>query len=98
MVGSVSSGVHGRTTMRQIVDWLPGRHLSFTERSPIGLCLWTMSLEPREGGGQTHVGWRIALRGGRKQALLMGVIGRRARKFIEENFEALVTYVAAANA
>jgi uncharacterized protein YndB with AHSA1/START domain len=97
--GTVTHCVHGRTTIRQeIVDWLPPHHVSFSERSPIGLSLWTMSLEPRQGGERTHMEWRIALRGGRKQALLMNVMGRRARKIIGENFEALVTYVVATNA
>jgi uncharacterized protein YndB with AHSA1/START domain len=98
-VGTVTHCVHGRTTIEQeIVDWLPPRHLTFSERSPIGLCEWTMSLAPLDEGERTHVEWRIALRGGRRQKLQMLLMGRFARKIIGRNFDALVAYAQEANA
>lgn len=97
-VGTVTHCVHGRTTIEQeILDWRPPHHVSFSERSPIGACVWTMTLAPLRGGSDTHLEWRIALRGGRKQALLMRVVGPRARKIMRANFDALVTYVRAAS-
>ena len=93
-VGTVTHCVHGRTRIEQeIVDWLPAHHVTFRERSPIGRCMWTMALEPRSAGQSTHLEWRIALCGGRGQAMLMRVIGRRARKIICANLDAFVTYV-----
>ncbi len=96
-VGTVTHCVHGRTTIEQeIVDWLPPHHLSFAERSPIGRCLWTMSLAPADDGESTHIEWRIALRGGRAQKLQMLLAGRWARAILRRNFDALVAYAATA--
>jgi uncharacterized protein YndB with AHSA1/START domain len=98
-VGTVTHCVHGRTTIEQeIVDWLPPHHLSFSERNPIGLCMWTVSLAPLDAGARTHIEWRIALRGGRRQAILMRLAGRRMRRILQANFVALITYLRTAAA
>jgi uncharacterized protein YndB with AHSA1/START domain len=95
-VGTVTHCVHGRRTIEQeIVDWLPPHHVSFSERNPIGACLWTMSLAPLDGGSRTRIEWRIALRGGRGQAALVRVIGGRVRGILRQNFESLVAYLQA---
>jgi uncharacterized protein YndB with AHSA1/START domain len=97
-VGTVTHCVHGRTTIEQeIVDWRPPHHLSFSERNPIGRCHWTMTLAPLRGGEHTHLEWRIAMRGGRRQAVMMRVVGARARKIMRANFDAFVAYVRAAS-
>jgi uncharacterized protein YndB with AHSA1/START domain len=97
-VGTVTHCVHGRTTIEQeIVDWRPPHHLSFSERNPIGLCHWTMTLAPLHEGEHTHLEWRIALRGGRRQAVMMRLVGARVRKVIRANFDAFVTYLRSAS-
>jgi uncharacterized protein YndB with AHSA1/START domain len=96
-VGTVTHCIHGRTTIEQeIVDWLPPHHYTFRERNPAGACIWTVSLAPLEGATRTHIEWRIALRGGRRQALMMRVIGRRVRGVLQDNFDALLSHVRAA--
>jgi uncharacterized protein YndB with AHSA1/START domain len=93
-VGTVTHCVHGRTTIEQeIVDWLPPHHYTYRERNPIGDCMWTVSLAPPEHGEGTHLEWRIALRGGRVQALKMRLAGGRMRRIMQENFDAIVAYV-----
>jgi hypothetical protein len=95
-VGTVTHCVHGRTTIEQeIVDWLPPHHYTFRERNPAGRCMWTVSLAPLDGGSRTHIEWRIALVGGRRQAVLMGVIGHRVRRLLRENFDALLSHIRA---
>lgn len=98
-VGSVTHCVHGRTTIEQeILDWLPPHHYTFRERGPIGVCHWTVSLAPAKEGAHTHLEWRIALRGGRRQRLLMLVGGRRLRRILAANFAALTEHVQAVTA
>jgi uncharacterized protein YndB with AHSA1/START domain len=98
-VGTVTHCIHGRRTIEQeIVDWLPPHHVSFSERNPIGLCLWTVSLAPLDGGARTRIEWRVALRGGRGQAALVRLIGARARAIMRQNFESLVSYLQAPRA
>jgi hypothetical protein len=93
-VGTVTHCVHGRRTIEQeIVDWLPPLHYTFRERNPLGLCHWTVSLAPLDGGQRTHIEWRIALRGGARQALLMRVAGGRATKILKANFDALIDHI-----
>ena len=98
-VGTVTHCVHGRTTIEQeIVDWLPPHHYSFRERNPIGACQWTVSLAPLDAGAGTHIEWRIALRGGQRQALMMMLFGRRVRGLLQANFDALLDHVRSARA
>jgi hypothetical protein len=86
--------VHGAKTIEQeIIDWLPPHHYTFRERNPIGLCMWTVSLAPADGG--THIEWRIALLGGRRQAALMVLAGGRVRRLLQSNFDALLEHVRA---
>jgi uncharacterized protein YndB with AHSA1/START domain len=95
-VGTVTHCVHGRTTIEQeIVDWLPRHHYTFRERNPAGACVWTVSLVPLNGGTSTHIEWRVALRGGRRQAMMMRVVGGRVRKVLQQNFDALLAHVRA---
>jgi uncharacterized protein YndB with AHSA1/START domain len=95
-VGTVTHCVHGRTTIEQeIVDWLPPHHYTFRERNPVGACVWTVSLTPLDGGARTHIEWRIALRGGRRQAMTMRVMGGRVRKILQQNFDALLAHARA---
>jgi Protein of unknown function (DUF2652)/Polyketide cyclase / dehydrase and lipid transport len=97
-VGTVTHCVHGRTTIEQeIIDWLPPQHYTFRERNPIGLCEWTVSLAPLPAG-RTHLEWRIGLRGGRRQALAVWILGRRVRRVLEANFKALLAYLGQARA
>jgi uncharacterized protein YndB with AHSA1/START domain len=94
--GTVTHCVHGRTTIEQeITDWLPPRHYTFRERNPAGVCLWTVSLAPLDGATRTHIEWRIALHGGRRQAILMRVIGGRMRRVLKDNFDALLAHAQA---
>jgi uncharacterized protein YndB with AHSA1/START domain len=93
-VGTVTHCVHGRTTIEQeIVDWRPPHHYTYRERNPAGLCEWTFSLAPLGGDRRTHVEWRIALCGGRRQALLMRVMGGRVRGLLRRNFDSLIAHV-----
>jgi uncharacterized protein YndB with AHSA1/START domain len=93
-VGTVTHCVHGRTTIEQeIVDWLPPHHYTYRERNPAGLCAWTVSLAPLDGGARTHIEWRITFCGGRRQAIMMRVVGGRMRRVLQENFDALVAHV-----
>jgi uncharacterized protein YndB with AHSA1/START domain len=93
-VGTVTHCVHGRRTIEQeIVDWLPPLHYTFRERNPLGRCEWTVSLAPLDGGQRTHIEWRIALRGGVGQALLVRVIGRRAASTLNAAFDSLIDHI-----
>jgi uncharacterized protein YndB with AHSA1/START domain len=93
-VGTVTHCVHGRTTIEQeIIDWLPPHHYTFRERNPAGLCEWTVSLAPLDGGARTRLEWRFALRGGRRQAVMMRVMGARVRGLLRQNFDALIAHV-----
>jgi uncharacterized protein YndB with AHSA1/START domain len=93
-VGTVTHCVHGRTTIEQeIVDWLAPHHYTYREMNPIGACLWTVSLAPLQDGRGTRLEWRIALRGGRTQALKMVLAGRRMRRILQRNFDALLAHV-----
>ncbi len=95
-VGTVTHCVHGRTTIKQeIVDWLPPHHYTFREQNPAGACVWTVSLAPLGDGARTHIEWRIALRGGRRQAIMMRVVGGRVRNLLQQNFDALLAHVRA---
>jgi uncharacterized protein YndB with AHSA1/START domain len=92
-VGTVTHCVHGRRTIEQeIVDWLPPHHYTFRERNPVGTCVWTVSLSPLHDGS-THIEWRIALHGGRRQAMMMRVVGGRVRRVLRQNFDALLAHV-----
>ena len=57
--------------------------------------MWTVSLAPLDGGAGTHIEWRVALRGGRRQAMMMRVVGGRMRKLLQQNFDALLAHVQA---
>jgi uncharacterized protein YndB with AHSA1/START domain len=93
-VGTVTHCVHGRTTIAQeIVDWLPPHHYTYRERNPIGECVWTISLAPLDAGRRTHLEWRIALSGGRPQAMKMLLAGRRVRRILGQNFDSLLAHV-----
>jgi uncharacterized protein YndB with AHSA1/START domain len=93
-VGTTTHCVHGKSTITQeIVDWRPERYYSYTERNPIGDCLWTIELERRDGEQGTRVTWRIALRGGRGQRLLYALVGRRLRHVVAANLDALTAFV-----
>ena len=95
-VGTVTHCVHGRSTIEQeIIDWLPPHHYTFRERNPVGLCVWTVSLAPLERAARTHIEWRIALRGGRWQTLMVRLAGRRVRRILQDNFDALIAHAAA---
>jgi uncharacterized protein YndB with AHSA1/START domain len=95
-VGTTTHCVHGGTTIEQeIVDWLPPHHYTYRERNPIGACLWTVSLAPLDEGERTHIEWRVALRGGRGQAVMMLLVGGRMKKTLRENFDALLEHVRA---
>jgi hypothetical protein len=85
----------GTTIEEEIVDWRAPHHCSFRERNPAGLCLWTVSLAPLDDGSRTHIEWRIALRGGRRQALLMRVVGGRLHTALRANFDALIAHIEA---
>jgi carbon monoxide dehydrogenase subunit G len=93
-VGTVTHCVHGRTTIEQeIVDWLPPHHYTYRERNPAGSCEWTVSLAPLGEDAGTHVEWRVALRGGRGQALMMLLMSRKMGPLLQANFDALVAQV-----
>jgi uncharacterized protein YndB with AHSA1/START domain len=95
-VGTVTHCVHGRTTIEQeILDWLPPHHYTFREHNPAGACVWTVLLAPLDGGARTHIEWRIALRGGRRQAIMMRVVGGRVRRVLQQNFDALIAHIGA---
>jgi hypothetical protein len=84
--------VHGKTTIAQeIVDWHPEHYYSYTERNPIGACLWTIELDPAPRG--TRITWRVALRGGRAQRLAYMLFGARMRHAVAANLNALVAYL-----
>ena len=92
-LGTKTHCVHGNTKITQeIVDWQPERYYSYTERNPIGNCLWTIELEPLTGGG-TRVIWRTALTGGRAQRMLYAVAGGRMRRMLQANIDALADFV-----
>jgi carbon monoxide dehydrogenase subunit G len=92
--GTVTHCVHGRRTIEQeITDWLAPHHYTFRERNPAGLCLWTVSLAPLDEDARTHIEWRIALRGGRGQAIMMRLVGGRMRRVLQQNFDALLAHV-----
>jgi carbon monoxide dehydrogenase subunit G len=96
-VGTVTHCVHGRTTLEQeIVDWLPPQHYTFRESTPAGQLLWTVSLSPLDGGARTHIEWRIAFNGGRRQAIMMRVIGGKVRRVLQANFDSLLSHAEAA--
>jgi uncharacterized protein YndB with AHSA1/START domain len=93
-VGTVTHCVHGGTTIEQeILDWLAPHHYTFRERNPAGICMWTMSLAPLDGGDGTHLEWRFALAGGRLQAATWRLMKGRATNIMRSNFDALVAYV-----
>src|SRR5205807_523676 len=94
-VGSTTHCVHGKTTIAQeILDWKPYRYYSYSERNPVGQCLWTVDFEPLGKGDRTRLRWLIKLTGGGRQQLAMLVFGRRMRKVLEANFKGLARYVA----
>jgi uncharacterized protein YndB with AHSA1/START domain len=93
-VGTVTHCLHGRTMIEQeIVDWLPSHHYTYRERNPAGPCLWTIALAPLDGGRSTHIEWRFAYAGGRRQALMVKLIGGRVRRVLGANFDALLAHV-----
>jgi uncharacterized protein YndB with AHSA1/START domain len=99
-VGTKTHCVHGKSTITQeIVDWRPREYYSYTERNPIGACLWTIELAPRpreHGVGSapgTHISWRMALRGGRGQRLIYALARRRVRGLLDANLRALTAFV-----
>ncbi len=88
-LGTKTHCVHGSTTFAQeIVQWQPMRCYSYRERTPIGMLLWTIELEP-VGGASTLVTWRIALAGGRAQRMFYPVFGRRLRRVFRANMGSL---------
>jgi hypothetical protein len=78
---------------QEIVDWCPPRHYTYRERNPAGPCMWTIVLTPLDGGRGTHVEWRFAYAGGRRQALTVKIIGGRVRRILQANFDALLAHV-----
>jgi hypothetical protein len=93
-VGSITHCVHGRTTIAQeILDWKPYDYYTYSERNPVGECLWTIDLEPLGDGDRTRLRWLIKLTGGGRQQLAMLVFGRRMRKVLKANLDALVRFV-----
>jgi hypothetical protein len=54
-----------------------------------------LQLAPLDGGARTHIEWRIALRGGRRQAMMMRVVGGRMRRVLKDNFDALIAHARA---
>jgi hypothetical protein len=42
---------------------------------------------------RTHLEWRIALSGGRPQAMKMLLAGRRVRRILGQNFDSLLAHV-----
>jgi hypothetical protein len=52
-----------------------------------------VSLAPLEDASRTHIEWRVALDGGRRQAVLMRVVGGRMRRVLRENFDALIAHI-----
>jgi uncharacterized protein YndB with AHSA1/START domain len=94
-LGTRTHCVHGDAVItQQIVEWQPHRRYAYTERNPIGPCLWTIELEPLAPAG-TRVIWRIALTGGRRQRLLYALAGRRMRRVVQDNLAALASFVEA---
>jgi hypothetical protein len=95
-VGSVTHCVHGKTTIAQeIVDWKPYDYYTYSERNPLGRCLYTIEFEPLEGGERTKLSWVIALGGGRGQRVMWRLMGSRMRQVMNENFNGLVSYLSA---
>ena len=66
--------------------------LLYTERTPIGVLLWTMQLAALPSGG-TQVSWRIRLAGGRKQRVLYALVGARVRRQLHANIESFARCV-----
>jgi uncharacterized protein YndB with AHSA1/START domain len=94
-VGSVTHCVHGRTTIAQeILDWKPYRYYTYSERNPVGECMWTIDLEPLGEGERTHLRWLIKLTGGGRQQLAMLVLGRRMRKILKAELDGLAKFIA----
>jgi uncharacterized protein YndB with AHSA1/START domain len=94
-VGTLTHCVHGRRTIEQeIVDWLPPHHYTFRENNPAGRFLWTISLAPSATGSGTHLEWRVAPQGGRRQSMLLRVAGGRVRSIMRANFDALLAHIA----
>jgi uncharacterized protein YndB with AHSA1/START domain len=92
-LGAKTHCVHGRTAVDQeIVDWHPDHYYSYTERNPIGRCLWTVELTPRSAGG-SHLVWRVALSGGRAQRVMYRFAGSRMRRVVQANLDALTEFV-----
>lgn len=93
-VGSTTHCVHGKTTIAQeILDWKPYRYYTYSERNPVGMCLWTIDFEPLGQGDRTRLRWLIKLSGGGAQQLAMLVFGRRMRKVLKANLNGLAKYV-----
>ena len=93
-VGSTTHCVHGKTTIAQeILDWKPYHYYSYSERNPVGKCLWTIDFEPLDEGERTRLRWLVKLTGGGAQQLAMMVFGRRMRKVLKANLDGLAKYV-----
>ena len=97
-VGTVTHCVHGKQTIDQeILDWKPFHYYSYSERNPIGDCIWTVELTPLDGdGGQaerTRLAWRIQLTGGTAQRIAYALFGRRLRRVLRANLDAFVRMV-----
>jgi carbon monoxide dehydrogenase subunit G len=93
-VGSTTHCVHGKTTIAQeILDWKPYDYYTYSERNPVGQCLWTIDFEPLGEGERTRLRWLIKLTGGGRQQLAMLVFGRRMRKVLKANLDGLAAFV-----
>ena len=94
-VGSTTHCVHGKTTIAQeILDWKPYSYYTYSERNPVGMCLWTVALEPLGEGDRTRMRWLIKLTGGGAQRMAMMVFGRRMKKVLNANLEGFADYLA----
>jgi hypothetical protein len=92
--GSITHCVHGKTTIAQeILDWKPYRYYTYSERNPIGMCLYTVELEPLGEGDRTRMRWLIKLTGGGVQRLAMLVLGRRMKKILRANLDGFADYL-----
>src|SRR4029079_18183715 len=80
-VGSTTHCVHGKTTIAQeILDWKPYSYYTYSERNPMGKCLYTIEIEPLGDGDRTRLSWIIALAGGPGQRVKWAMAGSRMRR------------------
>jgi hypothetical protein len=92
-VGSETHCVHGKTVIHQeIVDYKPPRHLTYDERSPLGLMRWTYLLESEPEDGRTRLTLRGALLEGRLQRAKLVFVRRIVDRDVGRTVDALIEY------